>query len=1088
MKKINLLLLLILFTANFFVVKGQSIIINEIYNSSSTDEWVEFLVLQDGLDLRNWNIHDFSSSGGSQAPLNFTANALWSSLRKGTVIVVARSENTFAEDLDPSDYTLTVKTNNSLYFTGNPFTIAGSSEAIEIKDASQIHIHGVSWGANNINSIVAPKVHLAGPAVSNTSIFFNEDDLTKIGIAANWTMTGAKSLGIGNSVNNLNWIAGLRARSEGSGTVAIAPQIVNGDQLINLTFNYVRDTQYAITTIKIIFPIEFVWSQNLNGVATTNFSADKTISGDTVSFNNVVFSADSITIKIDSVTPAIFTGYYKFQFLTGSADVLGVVTPLPIITVYGAPIPIAEAKVNDAAGLGLRNGDLVTLRGIVTVGVEFGSPSAMQDNSGGISVYGSAFSDNVKVGDEVLVTGRLTQFSGLNQIELPIVHSILTSNNQLDPLVVTPTQLSHDGQNGVENYEGLLVRLNGVSVAEINGSPVTNWAYKNYMLTGSSPSDTVQLRIDNNTTIIGMVAPAGKFDLIGVLSQYKTTAPFIGGYQLMPRIPADIISNGPIIDKYPEEVEITSSSIGLNWGTLNPGTSRLRYGKTTSYEMGVISPDDVLVNDHFATVTGLDAATIYNLQAFSVANGDTSFSGNIISSTSSGAETTGEINVYFNKTVNTDVSSGVNALGNVDFKAKIIQRINNARRSIDLAIYSLSGTVGADVASALVNAKSRGVKIRVIGEYDNRTTAPWSNLQSNGIPVITDYFGINDGTGLMHNKFYIFDYPGGAADSIWVVLGSWNATDPGTTSDRQNLIEFQDVALAGAYQIEFEEMWGSKTLQPNAQNSRFGARKLNNTPHTFIIGGKHVESYFSPSDRTTSFIAKTLGKAKKSINAAILSFTRRELSDSIVSLHKRGGETRILVDNNTDTGNQFSYLQSNGVDVLLKGGTGLLHHKYAVIDAYPGEISYLVTGSHNWSSSAENSNDENTVIIQDGLIANLYLQEFTARYYEAGGKDSITIVNVENIDNMPSEYALDQNYPNPFNPSTTIQYSLKESGNVDLSVYNTLGQKVLSLVNEHQNVGSRSVKFDASHLASGIYIYRIKANNFMASKKLLLLK
>lgn len=87
-----------------------------------------------------------------------------------------------------------------------------------------------------------------------------------------------------------------------------------------------------------------------------------------------------------------------------------------------------------------------------------------------------------------------------------------------------------------------------------------------------------------------------------------------------------------------------------------------------------------------------------------------------------------------------------------------------------------------------------------------------------------------------------------------------------------------------------------------------------------------------------------------------------------------------------------------------------------------------------------------------------------------------------------TEYSLGQNYPNPFNPSTTIQYSLKESGYVNLAVYNSLGQKVLSLVNDHQNVGSHSVKFDASHLASGIYIYRIKANNFIASKKLLLLK
>ena len=227
-------------------------------------------------------------------------------------------------------------------------------------------------------------------------------------------------------------------------------------------------------------------------------------------------------------------------------------------------------------------------------------------------------------------------------------------------------------------------------------------------------------------------------------------------------------------------------------------------------------------NIHNVTVSGLDAATIYNLQAFSVADSDTSFSSNIISSTTSTFPTTGEINVYFNKNVNASVSSGVGANQNADFAGILIQKINNAKRSIDAALYSLSGTVGANVAAALVNAKNRGVKIRIIGEYDNRTTAPWNTLTSNGIPYINDTYGNNDGSGLHHNKFFVIDYRGGAPDSVWVITGSWNPTDPGTIDDRQNLVLFQDVALAGAYTVEFQEEWGSNTDTPNSQNSRFG--------------------------------------------------------------------------------------------------------------------------------------------------------------------------------------------------------------------------------------------------------------------------
>jgi len=197
-----------------------------------------------------------------------------------------------------------------------------------------------------------------------------------------------------------------------------------------------------------------------------------------------------------------------------------------------------------------------------------------------------------------------------------------------------------------------------------------------------------------------------------------------------------------------------------------------------------------------------------------------------------------------------------------------------------------------------------------------------------------------------------------------------------------------------------------------------------------------------------------------------------------------------VIDNRTDSGEEYDTLFVLGLDVHLKANlNGYLHHKYAIIDVN-GEDSnkYVITGSHNWSSSAETKNNENTLIIHSARLAGLYVQEFAKRYTDAGGKDSIMITDVENSGKLPTEYALAQNYPNPFNPSTSIQYSLKESGKVDMAVYNMLGQKVLTLVSEYQNSGSHLVKFNASQLASGVYIYRINANSFTASKKLLLLK
>jgi len=131
--------------------------------------------------------------------------------------------------------------------------------------------------------------------------------------------------------------------------------------------------------------------------------------------------------------------------------------------------------------------------------------------------------------------------------------------------------------------------------------------------------------------------------------------------------------------------------------------------------------------------------------------------------------------------------------------------------------------------------------------------------------------------------------------------------------------------------------------------------------------------------------------------------------------------------------------------------------------------------------------------------------------------DTVT-VGVERINNeLPANFVLEQNYPNPFNPSTTIKYTLpfvepayrqgrrkssfaqttdevsrSQSGdwlyNVTLKVYDILGREVSTLVDKEQKPGNYEVKFNANNLGSGIYFYKLKASNFVESKKMILLK
>jgi len=112
-----------------------------------------------------------------------------------------------------------------------------------------------------------------------------------------------------------------------------------------------------------------------------------------------------------------------------------------------------------------------------------------------------------------------------------------------------------------------------------------------------------------------------------------------------------------------------------------------------------------------------------------------------------------------------------------------------------------------------------------------------------------------------------------------------------------------------------------------------------------------------------------------------------------------------------------------------------------------------------------------------------------AQQISKNGNLGEVITFVDEDDNInPGSFYLAQNYPNPFNPTTTIRFSLPESGNIKLEIFNLLGEKVHSLVNEFYNAGVYEIEFNAGKLPSGIYFYQLWAGNLRSTKKLTLLK
>jgi phosphatidylserine/phosphatidylglycerophosphate/cardiolipin synthase-like enzyme len=763
---------------------------------------------------------------------------------------------------------------------------------------------------------------------------------------------------------------------------------------------------------------------------------------------------------------------------------------LSIISFGQSVVPISELKRNDANGVPIDTGKVFTVTGVVTASNQFGTtggPASFQDNICGISIFGTGFSNQVNIGDSVTVTSVLTHFNGLTQFDFRrsgssfIKHS---SNHKPDTTVVTIAQIASQEWNGFEEYESLLIRINNVTI-----SATGNFASgTNYNITDPTGTLIAGLRIDNSvTSLIGQQIPTGKVDIVGILGQYKNSAPYNSGYQIMPRFFSDIISDGsPFILNPVIAADVDTSSFKVYFNTARNGNSKVKYGLTSALEL-----DSVVINDdttyHVVPVSGLKQGTLYYFKAFSSNSSGTSSSELKTVSTASNDTTIGKINVYFNFSVDQSVAiPGNEAIGNVNFEEKLIERINAAKYSIDLALYSFQDK--PNIATAIVAAKNRGVKVRVV--YDSRSTQnSMQTLIDNGILISKRPPETQTFNGIMHNKFFVFDARDTIVTNDWVWTGSWNVTAL-ESGWKNNVVEINDPTVAAAYTLEFEEMWGSNTETPNPSLAKFGYFKSNNTPHTFTVGGRPVKLYFSPSDGTTSKIINEVNRSNFNIYFATLSFTRSDITNAMNQRYNSGvTDIKGLINNINDSGSQYNNLKTFA-DVF-QSAAPTLHHKYGVFDAsYPESNPTTLTGSHNWSNAAENDNDENTLIIEDIFIANKFMQEFKKRYNESGGTGTfvIPITDVADYGIKEMKYQLFQNYPNPFNPTTTIKFEIPKQQHIRVSVYDILGREVKVLFDDVALPGIMAIDFGGQNLASGMYIYQLKADNYTVSRKMMLLK
>ena len=187
------------------------------------------------------------------------------------------------------------------------------------------------------------------------------------------------------------------------------------------------------------------------------------------------------------------------------------------------------------------------------------------------------------------------------------------------------------------------------------------------------------------------------------------------------------------------------------------------------------------------------------------------------------------------------------------------------------------------------------------------------------------------------------------------------------------------------------------------------------------------------------------------------------------------------------------YIHISDIGIL-----GSILAPWATLDYPHGVIRGQVIVKNMFGSGQFNNVQFTGTITRDTSITNFAsLIESTQPDINPENNSSMNQVitdKITSVDNngsgiiFPKKYNLYQNYPNPFNPSTTVMYDLPKAGMVQLKIYNILGVEVAALVNSYQQAGKYHVTFDASNLATGVYIFSLRSNNFISSKKMILLK
>ncbi len=291
-----------------------------------------------------------------------------------------------------------------------------------------------------------------------------------------------------------------------------------------------------------------------------------------------------------------------------------------------------------------------------------------------------------------------------------------------------------------------------------------------------------------------------------------------------------------------------------------------------------------------------------------------------------------------------------------------IQAVESAAHSVDVTSFDFNLP---RLVNALTDAANHGVQVRVVldlmnGAHELRASESPTGRATNVVKVLSaGGIKVVDGgrsSGLMHNKMIIID-------GKTLIMGSWNMSYNDTFRNNNNMLVITDPQLIANYQAKFDELYVDK---------HFGAKSVVGALQPELtLNGVQVENYFSPPDHVSDKLVAYVKAARSSVRFMIYTFTDAALADALVERLNAGVSVEGVIENREAAHGVLPALFCANLPVKTDGNPYTMHHKVIIIDE-----STVITGSFNFTKSADKYNDENLLVIHSPAVAALYLQEF----------------------------------------------------------------------------------------------------------------